>query len=114
MVNLLKANANELDTYIKENLSKEVSFKFERNELIVLLEGLNVYGLKMIIKMHKNALDKKTNEMITWQYLADPKDPNTTVNRSCRISEMGQNIQEIVENKRFDKVYLQELENTQQ
>lgn len=114
MENLLKANANLINGYIVEHLSKEVSFTFDKNELTILIENLNDKGLKMIVKMHKNALDQKSNETISWQYLADPKDKNSTVNRKCQIFEFGNNLSEIVEKKRFDKDYLKELENPAQ
>jgi hypothetical protein len=114
MVNLLKVNANNLNDFIVEKLSKEVNFKFEKDELIVLIEALNENGLKMIVKLPKNSLDQQAHETISWKYLADPKDPNTAVTRKCSISSLGTTIQEIVENKRFDKDYLKELENSAQ
>jgi len=114
MENLLKANANLINEYIVEHLSKDVNFTFDKNDLTILIENLNDKGLKIIVKMHKNALDQKSNETISWQYLADPKDKNSTVNRKCKISEFGNNVLEIVENNRFDKNYLKELENPAQ
>lgn len=114
MVNLLKANANVLDEFIKENLSKDVTFKFEKDEMLIVVENVNEKGLKLIVKMHKNALDQKQYETINWHYLADPKDPKSNVNRKCKILDLGTTFKEIVENKRFDKNYLNELENPAQ
>lgn len=103
---MIRENFNKLHFDITEEFeSVKVEEKSDRtygNHIQLIIEN----GPSLKLRIKKQSLE---SNQFDWQYLADPTDETSIIERSSNLNNFIDHVKDIFENKRFYSEYLEKI-----
>lgn len=110
----IKQKINRIDFELKELFdSVTINENFHiPNQLTLNIKTINVYESYGKVNVELKAFIDYSlfnKDILNWKYLANPNDANSIVERQSTTKSFTKDINDVVELKRFDKLYLESL-----